>query len=39
MIKLKDILQEFEIPSGEWINYDLQKVDKDGMDIYFVICF
>ena len=33
MIKLKDILQEFEIPSGEWINYDLQKVDKDGMDI------
>lgn len=33
MIKLNDILKEFEIPSGEWINYDLQKVDKDGMDI------
>jgi hypothetical protein len=33
MIKLNDILKEFEIPSGEWINYDLQKVDKDGMNI------
>jgi hypothetical protein len=33
MIKLKEILQEFEIPSGEWINYDLHKVDKDGMNI------
>ena len=33
MIKLNAILKEFEIPSGEWINYDLQKVDKDGMDI------
>lgn len=33
MIKLKDILQEFEIPSGEWIDYELHKVDKDGMDI------
>jgi hypothetical protein len=33
MIRLNDILKEFEIPSGEWINYDLQKVDKDGMDI------
>ena len=33
MSKLNDILKEFEIPSGEWINYDLQKVDKDGMNI------
>ena len=33
MIKLLNILQEFEIPSGEWLNYDLHKVDSEGMDI------
>lgn len=32
MIKLKTIIQEFEIPSNVWIDYDLKKVDDDGMD-------
>lgn len=31
MIKLKNILQEFEIPSNVWVDYDLKKVDNDGM--------
>jgi hypothetical protein len=32
MIKLSNILKEFEIPSDVWVDYDLKKVDKDGMD-------
>ncbi len=33
MIKLTNILKEFEIPSDIWVDYDLKKVDNDGMDI------
>jgi hypothetical protein len=29
---LKEVLQELEIPSNIWIDYDLGKVDNDGMN-------
>lgn len=32
MIKLSNILNELEIPSDVWVDYDLKKVDSDGMD-------
>jgi hypothetical protein len=32
MIKLSNILNELEIPSDVWVDYDLKKVDKDGMN-------
>ena len=31
-MKLIEILSELEIPSNKWVDYDLKKVDKDGMD-------
>lgn len=32
MIKLKNILEDFEIPSGKWVDYDLSKIPQDGME-------
>ncbi len=31
MIKLMSLLSELEIPSGRWVDYDLTKVDDEGM--------
>jgi hypothetical protein len=31
-MKLVEILSELEIPSNKWVDYDLKKVDKSGMD-------
>lgn len=32
MIKLQNILEDFKIPSGKWIDYDLSKIPQDGME-------
>jgi hypothetical protein len=32
MIKLKLLLEDFKIPSGKWVDYDLIKIPEDGME-------
>jgi hypothetical protein len=37
MIKLSNILNEFEIPSGKWVNMKMSDIDVSGMKIIWSI--